>query len=127
MYCKHCGNQIDDNAQFCSGCGKSTKNDVANTQTNIQSNWILIFISIGLLLLSLILALNIGTDSEVTDIIFPAILSLGSLGLSGYVFAATKINPDDKTKHKISLLALIGGVIMSVELCFGALIGIIVG
>jgi uncharacterized membrane protein YvbJ len=23
MYCTHCGNQLDDNAKFCSGCGTS--------------------------------------------------------------------------------------------------------
>ena len=35
MYCKHCGAQIPDNAQFCAHCGSSTGNI---PQQNYQQN-----------------------------------------------------------------------------------------
>lgn len=127
MFCKHCGNQIDDKSQFCSKCGKSTGNDTTRNPVNIQLHWILIFVSIGLVLLGLLLALNLGDNIEAEDVILPAILSLGSVGLSGYVFMATKNNSEDKKKHMVSLLVLIGAILMAVELYIGPLIGTLVG
>ena len=127
MYCKHCGNQIDDNSLFCPKCEKSTSSDATQNQANVQLHWILIFVSIGLVLLGLLLGFNLGNNSEAEDVILPAILSLGSVCLSGHVYMATKSNPEDKKKHLVSLLVLIGGILMAVELCIGPLIGTLIG
>lgn len=33
MFCPHCGNEIDDNASFCGGCGNKITKDKASSQT----------------------------------------------------------------------------------------------
>ena len=127
MFCKHCGNQIDNNAQFCSKCGKNLESNITQSNTKIQSHWILIFIAIGLGLLSLLLGLNMGDNVEAEDVILPAVLALGAVGLSGYVFMDTKNKTEDKSKHTFSLIVLIGATLLAVELCIGPLIGTLIG
>lgn len=39
MYCKHCGNQIDDDSVFCSHCGKQvSENNISIKDTSTQQN-----------------------------------------------------------------------------------------
>lgn len=42
MYCKHCGQIIDDNSQFCSHCGKSQDN--SNNSLTKKTVWVIYFI-----------------------------------------------------------------------------------
>ena len=42
MYCKHCGQIIDDNSQFCSHCGKSQDN--SNNSLTKKPVWVIYFI-----------------------------------------------------------------------------------
>ncbi len=123
MFCKHCGSQMDNNSLFCSHCGKSVWDNDAKKPANVHLHWILLTVSIGIVLLSLLLALDRGDKGEAKEVILPAILSLGAIGLSGYVFANTK---NDKTKHTVSLLVLIASILMAFELCLGPLIGTLV-
>lgn len=49
MYCKHCGNQIDDTATFCTYCGAATREpiqqnqqpviNIVNANTNANTNY----------------------------------------------------------------------------------------
>ena len=126
MFCKYCGTQIDNSGEFCPTCGKNLNGSVVQTDTKTQLHWILIFVAIDLLLLSLLLGLNLGDEIEANDVILPAVLSLGSVVLVGYVFMDTR-NKSEKKKHILSLIVLIGGILMAVELCIGPLIGIMVG
>ena len=57
----------------------------------------------------------------------PAVLALGSIGLAGFVFMDTRKAPEHKTKHVFSLIVLIGGIVMAVELCIGPLIASLAG
>ena len=122
MFCKHCGSQVDDNSKFCPVCGKNLELNITESNTKIQIHWVLIFVAIGLGLLSLLLGLNFEDQIEAKDIILPAVLALGAVGFSGYVFMTTKNNAEDKAAHIFSLIVLIGAIILSVELCLGKLI-----
>lgn len=127
MFCKYCGNQVEDNSKFCRACGKNLESNISQSNTKIQLHWILIFVAIGLGLLSLLLGLNMGDNIEAEDVILPAVLALGSVGLSGYVFMDTKNKAEDKRKHTFSLIVLIGAILLAVELCIGPLIGTLIG
>lgn len=127
MFCKHCGNQVEDNSKFCPACGKNLESNIPKSNTKFQLHWILIFVAIGLGLLSLLLGLNMGDNIEAEDVILPAVLALGSVGLSGYVFMDTKNKAEDKRKHTFSLIVLIGAILLAVELCIGPLIGTLIG
>lgn len=37
MYCKHCGQQIDDGAKFCQHCGKGISEDAPNNTSNTEA------------------------------------------------------------------------------------------
>ena len=127
MFCKNCGNQVEGNSKFCPACGKDLESNIPQSNTKIQLHWILIFVAIGLGLLSLLLGLNMGDNVEAEDVILPAVLTLGAVGLSGYVFMDTKNKTEDKSKHTFSLIVLIGAALLAVELCVGPLIGTLVG
>ena len=127
MFCKYCGNQVEGNSKFCPACGKNLESNISQSNTKIQLHWILIFVAIGLGLLSLLLGLNMGDNIEAEDVILPAVLALGSVGLSGYVFMDTKNKAEDKRKHTFSLIVLIGAILLAVELCVGPLIGTLIG
>lgn len=127
MFCKHCGNQVEGNSKFCPACGKNLESNIPKSNTKFQLHWILIFVAIGLGLLSLLLGLNMGDNIEAEDVILPAVLALGSVGLSGYVFMDTKNKAEDKRKHTFSLIVLIGAILLAVELCIGPLIGTLIG
>lgn len=36
-YCNHCGNQLDENAKFCSSCGAANEMTVSNEEVNVVS------------------------------------------------------------------------------------------
>lgn len=36
MYCKNCGNQLDNSSKFCNKCGQQTQSEVVNNQVNVQ-------------------------------------------------------------------------------------------
>ena len=127
MFCKHCGNQVEDNSKFCHACGNKLESNITQSTTKIQLPLILIFVAIGLVLLSLLLTLNMGDNIDAKDVILPAVLALGAVGLSGYVFMDTKNKAEDKSKHTFSLIVLIGAILLAVELCVGPLIGTLVG
>ena len=127
MFCKHCGNQIADNSKFCPICGKALDTTGAKTGTQSQLHWICIFVAIGLVLLSLSLALDLGNHVKAEDVTLPAVLALGSIGLAGFVCMDTRKAPEHKTKHVFSLIVLIGGIVMAVELCIGPLIASLAG
>lgn len=127
MFCKHCGNQVEDNSKFCPACGKNLESNIPQSNTKFQLHWILIFVAIGLGLLSLLLGLNMGDYVEAEEVILPAVLALGAVGLSGYVFMDTKNKTEDKIKHSFSFIVLIGAILLAVELCVGPLIGTLVG
>jgi uncharacterized membrane protein len=38
MYCKHCGKEINDDANFCDGCGREVQGDTMNKQTAANEN-----------------------------------------------------------------------------------------
>ena len=127
MFCTHCGTEIDNSHNFCPICGKNLNSSVVQTDAKIQLHWILVFVAIGLLLLSLLLVLNLGDDIKANDVIIPAVLSLGSVASVGYVFMDTRGKSEEKKKHILSLIVLIVGILMAIELCVGPLIGTMVG
>lgn len=38
MYCKNCGNKVDDNAPFCSHCGKALKDEILDSNVPYYQN-----------------------------------------------------------------------------------------
>ena len=122
MFCQNCGNQVSENASFCPACGQGLNSKSIQDNTKTQMHWVLIFVAIGLGLLSLLLGLNLENPFEAKDVILPAVLTLGAVGFSGYVFMATKGKTEDKAATIFSLIILIGAIILSVELCLGKLI-----
>lgn len=122
MFCQNCGNQVSDNASFCPACEQSLNSKSSQDNTKTQMYWVLIFVAIGLGLLSLLLFLNLENPFKAKDVILPSIFALGAVGFSGYVFMTTKGKTEDKAATIFSLIILIGAIILSVELCLGKLI-----
>ena len=38
MFCKYCGRKLEDDAAFCSGCGKSVANENNNSVNNLNNS-----------------------------------------------------------------------------------------
>ena len=38
MFCKYCGRKLEDDATFCSGCGKSVANENNNSVNNLNNS-----------------------------------------------------------------------------------------
>lgn len=39
MYCKHCGKELNDDANFCDGCGGAVQGETINNQTAERENF----------------------------------------------------------------------------------------
>ena len=59
MFCQKCGNQLSDNAKFCTGCGNSTGKDVKketvkvddnNVVLNVKSKFKILYNSMGMII-----------------------------------------------------------------------------
>ena len=130
MFCKFCGKELEEKSKFCSSCGKNLEVISSNKTTDVSSlnivSWIITIVAIGLLLLSFALALDLGEEIEIEEIILPAILSLLSFAGSIYVFLINKnIEKNNLLKFRsiLCVIIAIGSLLLSLELCLGPLIG----
>lgn len=89
MFCKKCGTEMDDNAQFCPKCGTSTsKEEVTETKRTVEDNTAKfqlkptfnipykLITTTGRALLYVILILFLFFDVEVVFIFYPIILGI---------------------------------------------------
>ena len=121
MFCKHCGNQIDDNAQFCSKCGKQVQ-EKATEKTKIDLWLVLIAVSILLLILSISVSQTWGDTPlnklNTEDTIPSALLAIAAIGASGFSFFNEKklkaVNKGNSKKLVFSTILFIGCLFMGV-------------
>ena len=89
MFCKYCGNQIDDNSQFCVKCGNKIQANVT-AKTSIDLWLILTIVSVLLLILSISVSQNWGdtplNQLDTEDTIPSALLGIAAIGVSGFNF-----------------------------------------
>ncbi len=103
MFCKKCGNQIDDNDLFCSRCGEKCSTDNTTTNNNVNEKQ---KISIGekilrlINILAIICTVFVGTvDLFVSNILSGVIMLLTAILLIVFVFRKKQIS---KIKGKIA-------------------------
>ena len=89
MFCKYCGNQIDDNSQFCVKCGNKIQAN-ATAKTSVDLWLILTIVSVLLLILSISVSQSWGetplNQLDTEDTIPSALLGIAALGVSGFNF-----------------------------------------
>ena len=115
MFCKHCGNQIDDKAQFCLNCGNKIQTNTTE-KMNIDLWLVLTIVSVLLLILSISVSQSWGdiplNKLDTEDTIPSALLGIAAIGASGFNFYNEKKekanNKGNSKKIVVSTIVFIG-------------------
>jgi len=127
MFCKHCGNQIDENDTFCSSCGKNLQNsEICTPQKEKQSITSIIVmwgITIFLVFIHIVMANNDGLNAN-NAFLAAFSMPIPAAIVSFFAFKKSKdIYRTEKTRnmqvvYAISIILLI----LSVLFAFGGIL-----
>ena len=102
MFCKHCGNQVDDNAQFCSSCGKTLRDKNVTAPKKEEKSIVSIIVAscISILMLVIFLVIAINEDITYKNLDNLQMTAIFCLVASLFTFFKTKkIYAEEKTRQ----------------------------